>query len=367
MKKNAFIIVIMLLNVCLLSFFFLKDCFQSYSEENHSTYGGTGDVGMGFVISDEYIVTAAHVVERIRDTKNKRVIVYPFVESERRYHYSKTIVAELVGDTITEDGDIHGDVAVLKILGYKDLSNLKDDGADDDNVRNQIRENDWKLLSCSDDELKKELKELPKDMLRPLPFSNDKQHPGRDVCVPGSVYLNEDKEPTTVPFFMYCARVAGREYKEDDSKKNDDNLCLYLDKAVHNGMSGSPVVNSEGVVVALVTKNITQAYVVHDCEFKTQNNDNPVMLQPGSVHIPVYASGISVKSLKNDIINTILGDKNKINFESKAAATNATENDSEKAVDNNKKRDSEQFQNFIENEKEMESIRKSLILIKIPK
>ena len=84
----------------------------------------------------------------------------------------------------------------------------------------------------------------------PLPIRINDHRQGKLVCIPGSVCTTSQ---SFVVSFVYFPRIAAGSYLESSS------FYVYFDKPVHHGMSGSPVLNSNGEVIAMVNANIEES------------------------------------------------------------------------------------------------------------
>lgn len=297
MKKN-FIVVLVLLVVCIgLGVYqsFTKNVKTGESSEAVKAEKSISPhIGIGFFIDKNHILTANHVV---MNAQNDTVILHPYnnqKDSEKEntklyncegyFTLNKIIIARII------DKDEDKDLALLEILDYGIKHNIKDTNEFLDFESNLIKEIDKnKTLKSNFDTISKRFSDKGSepfniDELKLTPLSiakndNLKIAPGQMVCIPGASYIESPDEKLS--YFMYFFRISGID--NIMLKKNGAPVKgIYFDKPVHCGISGSPVINSEGKVIAVQIYNIIDRINLPQ--------------------IPLYATGVSSIDI-NDFIN----------------------------------------------------------------
>lgn len=232
MKKNIVAIFVLVgVYACIVLIVRWNSSVANTSEPDTSEIALTM-IGTGFFISDDYVITATHVIENARDPNGtKRVILYPYDNEYREFSNNNGfIVAKIIYDSsLKEKGN---DIALLKILGR---------------VNNASKQEAKYIQS---DEHDKDLEKIKKEEITPLKIAPQTPKIGEVVYMPGTACT--ERYDNNIEFFMYSAHVAGGQFNSGSYNR------LYFDRPVHRGISGAPVINSDGNVIAMVNSCVNQ-------------------------------------------------------------------------------------------------------------
>ena len=395
MKKNIIVILVLLLiYVCIIVCWNAsgskKPTSQTEGQENKVKFNL---LGVGFVISEDgYVLTAHHVIRDALTVKGQKVVLYLYDENEdiskRTYSNEKSVVAEVVHSNPNYPG-YPIDLAILKIThrinkdkvekeakkrfeAYKSAQKNVTNSKQYDDVLSQIYQDiETEIVAGTKDELldtflnnkeSENAKPEDKDILA-LPFHIKDHQFGKLVCIPGAVSINTDetdendkKQPhAKIPFFMYCARVAGGELNAiSDLPGNRKYFVSFFDKSVHEGMSGAPVINSNGEIIAMITENISKLYKCNKSE----------------IFIPLYSKGLSSQSILDEIKIIINNNKNSELASDLQKIVNKAKADNSSANPNPKFKNFPELDNTVSIDtglSEISELRKSIVFIKVYK